>query len=182
MKAQQSVVSIVKGKIRETPVEYSQKDLETIREMIEESIDLIGGLKQIVDQGVTVVVKPNLVEVPFETTGGSVVTDPRMLEVLVSILKDYGVKRVLVAEGRSVNLKHISSDPRKAFEDSGLAAVVRRAGGEILGWDEDDFVEVDVPGGQLYKTVNIPGYIVEADAFISVPKLKSAWHESPVRL
>ena len=50
---------------------------------------------------------------------------------------------------------------------------MRRAGGEILGWDEEDFVPVDVPGGELYDTINIPKSILEADAFISVPKLKT---------
>jgi len=173
MSTNRAAVSIIRGIIEETPIQYSQKDIKTVRNMIEQSLDLIGGFQRIIGNADTVVVKPNLVEVPFETTGGSVVTDPRVLEALVGILKDHNVERVLVAEGRSVNLKHISSGPRKAFEDSGLATVVRRAGGEILGWDEEDFVPVDVPGGELYKEISIPKSILEADAFISVPKLKT---------
>lgn len=173
MNTNRAAVSIVKGAIQETPFQYSEKDLATVRNAIEQSLDLIGGLQSIIGSAGSVVVKPNLVEVPFETTGGSVVTDPRVLEALVLILKDHGVERVLVAEGKSVNLKHISSGPRKAFEESGLGDVIRRAGGEILGWDEGDFVPVDVPNGELYDTVNIPRSILEADAFISVPKLKT---------
>ena len=173
MVADRAAVSIVKGDIQETPIQYSQQDLGTVREMIVNSLDLIGGLTDLIGSADTVVVKPNLVEVPFETTGGSVVTDPRVLEALVGILKDHGVQKVLVAEGKSVNLKHISSGARKAFEDSGLAEVVHRAGGEVLGWDEEDFVPVDVPGGELYRSIDIPKSILEADAFISVPKLKT---------
>lgn len=173
MTTDRAVVSIVKGDIQETPIQYTKKDLKTVREMIEKSLDMIGGLQQIIGKAATVIVKPNLVEIPFETTGGSVVTDPRVLESLVGILKDHGVKRVLVAEGKSVNLKHISSGSRKAFEDSGLADVVRRAGGEILAWDEEKFVPVEVPGGQLYEKIHIPESILNADAFISVPKLKT---------
>jgi len=173
MNTDRTAVSIVKGDIQESPFQYSEKDVATVRKMIEESLDLIGGLQSLIGAAGTVVVKPNLVEIPFETTGGSVVTDPRVLEALVLIFKDHGVSRVLVAEGRSVNLKHCDSGPRKAFEDSGLAEVVRRAGGEILGWDEEDFIPVDVPGGELYDTINIPKSILEADAFISVPKLKT---------
>ena len=173
MSTDRAVVSIVKGDIQETPIQYSERDVSTVREMIASSLDLMGGLANIISNRGTVVVKPNLVEVPFETTGGSVVTDPRVLEALVTLLKDHGVERVLVAEGKSVNLKHIASGPRQAFEDSGLGDVVRRAGGEILGWDEEDFVQIDVPGGELYKTIGIPKSIVEADAFISVPKLKT---------
>jgi len=173
MNTDRAAVSIVKGDIQEGPFQYSEKDVATVRKMIEQSLDLIGGLQSIIGTAGTVVVKPNLVEIPFETTGGSVVTDPRVLEALVLILKDHGARRVLVAEGRSVNLLHCNSGPREAFEDSGLADVVRRVGGEILGWDEEDFIPVDVPGGELYDTINIPKSIVEADAFISVPKLKT---------
>lgn len=173
MKTDRAAVSIVKGDIRETPEQYTAKDLKTVRGMIEKSLDLIGGLESIIGKAKTVVVKPNLVEVPFETTGGSVVTDPRVLEATVAMLKDAGVERVLVAEGKSVNLKHIASGPRKAFTESGLAAVVERAGGEILGWDEEDFIQVEVPGGELYDSIGIPKSIVEADAFISVPKMKT---------
>jgi uncharacterized protein (DUF362 family) len=173
MTTSKAVVSIIKGDIQETPTDYTEKDLNTVRDMIVRSLDLVGGLERIIGAAQTVVVKPNLVEVPFETTGGSVVTDPRVLEALVGLLKDRGVQRVLVAEGKSVNLKHIASGPRKAFEASGLADVVHRAGGEILGWDEEDFVQVAVPGGQLYETIGIPESILDADAFISVPKLKT---------
>ncbi|MBT3374096.1 MAG: DUF362 domain-containing protein [Lentisphaerae bacterium] len=173
MSSDRATVSIVKGALFESPFEYSEKDLRTVREMIERSLDLIGGLRQAIGSAGTVVVKPNLVEVPFEGTAGSVVTDARVLEALVGILKDYGVKRVLVAEGKSVNLKHVESGPRQAFEALGLGDVIRRAGGEILGWDEGEFVAVDVPGGELYRTINVPRSILDADAFISVPKLKT---------
>jgi len=50
---------------------------------------------------------------------------------------------------------------------------VRRAGGEILGWDEEDFVAVPVPNGELYHAIKVPKSILDADAFISVPKLKT---------
>lgn len=166
-------VSIVRGTLQETPFQYSGKDVTTVRGMIERSLDLLGGLRRIIGSADTVVVKPNLVEVPFKGTEGSVVTDPRVLESLVGILKDYGVRRVQVAEGKSVNLKHVSSGPRQAFEALGLGNVVRRAGGEILGWDEEEFVSVDVPGGELYERINVPRSILEADAFLSVPKLKT---------
>ena len=71
MSEERATVSIVKGDIQETPVDYTEKDLGTVRSMIEKSLDLSGGLEPIIGQAKTVVVKPNLVEVPFETTGGS---------------------------------------------------------------------------------------------------------------
>ena len=78
MSSDRATVSIVKGALFESPFEYSEKDLRTVREMIERSLDLIGGLRQAIGSAGTVVVKPNLVEVPFEGTAGSVVTDARV--------------------------------------------------------------------------------------------------------
>jgi len=173
MTQQKSTVSIVRGAIVETPVNYTKRDLNTVKEMIRTSLDLIGGMDRIIGRAKNVVVKPNLVEVPYGTTGGSVLTDPRVLEALVAILKSHGVERVLVGEGRSVNLKHVASGARQAFEESGLAAAVRRAGGEIIAWDEEPFVPVDVPGGELLKQINVPKSVLDADLFINVPKLKT---------
>jgi uncharacterized protein (DUF362 family) len=173
MKTGRAAVSIVKGDIRETPEQYTAKDLKTVRGMIERSLDLIGGLESIIGKAKTVVVKPNLVEVPFGTTGGSVITDPRVLESVVAMLKDAGVERVLVAEGKSVNLKHIKSGPRETFAKTGLTEIIEHAGGEILGWDEEEFIPTDIPNGGIYDKIGLPRSIVEADAFISVPKLKT---------
>lgn len=173
MDSKRSQVSVVKGNIQESPTQYTNKDLNIVKEMILKSLGLIDGIEKIFRGTHRVIVKPNLVEVPYKTTGGSVLTDPRVLEAVVSILKDYGIKQVLVGEGKSVNLKHVSSGARKAFEQSGLAKVVRRAGGEIIAWDEEPFVSVDVPGGELLSKINIPKSILEADVFVNVPKLKT---------
>lgn len=173
MDSKRSRVSIVKGDIQESASQYTDKDLNTVKEMILKSLELIGGIDKIIGKAKSVIIKPNLVEVPYKNTGGSVLTDPRVLEATVSLLKDYGIEKVLVGEGRSVNLKYINSGAREAFKQSGLAKVVRRAGGEIIAWDEEPFVSVDVPGGELLSKINIPKSILEADIFINVPKLKT---------
>lgn len=173
MTQERASVSIVKDEIVESYKNYTEKDLTTVRSMIERSLDLIGGLQAIIGNAKTVVVKPNLVEPPFETTGGSVITDPRVLEATVMILKDHGVERILVAEGKSVNLKHMATGPRQTFEKVGLTKIVERAGGEIVGWDEEEFVDTKVPGGEIFESIGIPKSILDADAFISLPKLKT---------
>ncbi|GAB4364833.1 MAG: hypothetical protein Kow009_01590 [Spirochaetales bacterium] len=168
-----SIVSIVKSETKETPDRYSSTDLSTVKGMVEKSFELLGGMRSVIGDAKTVMIKPNLVEVPYPTTGGSVVTDPRVLEALILVLKEYGVQKVQVGEGKSVNLKHIASGARKAFEESGLAAVIRRAGGEVVAWDEEPFIEKEVPGGELLSKVRVPKSILEADLFINVPKLKT---------
>lgn len=170
---EKSVVSLVAGNPGGHPSEYGPEHVSQVRELLERCIELLGGWSATIGHPDYVVVKPNIVEVPFPATGGSVVTDPRLLEALVQALRDYGIRRVVVAEGRSVNLKHEGHGPRQAFEKLGFDRVIRRAGGEVLGWDEEPYVPIDVPGGELYEKVNVPRSLVECDAFISVPKLKT---------
>jgi uncharacterized protein (DUF362 family) len=168
-----ATVSIIKSDLQNVLPDFSESEYEIVRSMVLESLDLIGGLDKLIGDAKNVVIKPNLVEIPFGTTGGSVITDPRVLSAIVSLLKEHGVTKVIVAEGKSVNLKHIKSSPRQAFETSGLAKVVERAGGEILGWDEEPFITVDVPNGEIFDKIDIPKSILEADLFINVPKLKT---------
>ena len=46
MSEERATVSIVKGDIQETPANYTEQDLGTVRAMIEKSLDLIGGLNR----------------------------------------------------------------------------------------------------------------------------------------
>ena len=167
-----SVVSIAKGNINGTQTSYTAQDVLDTKRLLEKCLNNLGGLDVLMGKVESVMIKPNLVEVPYPTTEGSVLTDPRLLEALVMLLKEYGVPKVYVGEGRSVNLKHIASGARDAFYKSGLGQAVERAGGIIVGWDEEPFVPVEIPDGQLFKSVNVPKSILDADYFINVPKLK----------
>ena len=174
MITEKSQVSIVQKEVQGTPFEYSEKDLTLVKDMVNESLDLIGGVESILNGAQRVIVKPNLVEVPVESTGGSVLTDPRVIEATVSLLKDHGVKRIQVGEGKSVNLRYEDAGPRMAFENTGIADVVRRAGGEIVCWGDDDpYIDVKVPEGDVFEKIGIPKSILDADLFLNLPKLKT---------
>ncbi len=173
MTTEKPIVSIVRNNLEQTPFDYSEKDLTAVKDMVNDSLELLGGFKKVINGAQTVILKPNLVEVPVESTGGSVVTDPRVIEATVSLLKEHGVQHVQVGEGRSVNLRHESTGPRQAFENTGIAKVVRRAGGKIVCWDEEPYVDVKVPGGEVFDKIGLPKSILDADLFISLPKLKT---------
>jgi len=168
-----SIVSIVRRKVGGSPNNYSREDLKIVEKMIEEAVELIGGFDNIISNASTVLVKPNLVEPPLKIMGEAVVTDLRVIEALVRILKARGVENVLVGEGRSVNLQHIKSGARQAFEKTGMGKVVRRAGGQLVYWDEEPYVEVEIPNGEIMKEARVPKSLLESDAFISVPKMKT---------
>ncbi|RMF55937.1 MAG: DUF362 domain-containing protein [Calditrichaeota bacterium] len=168
-----ALVAVVHQELSESYNAYSEKDLHTVKEMLLKSLQLINfspdrfrGLKQ-------VIIKPNIVEVPYQATDGSVITDPRVLEAFIQILKDYGVQRVVVAEGRSVNMRYEDFRPEDVFEKTGLAEVIKRSGGGIIGWDEPDYVEIDNPGAELLPRINVPKSILDSDMFVSIPKMKT---------
>lgn len=168
-----STVSIVKGNVGGTQQSYTEADLQVVRDMLVKSFDNLGGLASMVRPSDKILIKPNLVEVPYPRTAGSVLTDPRILEALCSLLRDYGASQVLVGEGKSVNLRHIASGARQAFEKSGLAAAIRRGGGDVIGWDEQPFVAVKEPSLMLWDEINVPKSILDSDFFINVPKMKT---------
>jgi len=168
-----SVVSIVRKKVTGSPINYSREDVEVVEEMIEKAIGLLDGFDSIISNANTVLVKPNLVEPPLKIMGEAVVTDLRVIEALVGILKKRGVKNVLVGEGRSVNLQHCNSGARQAFERTGMLKAVRRAGGKPVYWDEESYVEVEIPNGEIMSKASVPKSILESDVFISVPKMKT---------
>ena len=168
-----SIVSISKGIVGGRQESYTAADVRDARLMIEECLNNLGGLEKLMGHADSVMIKPNLVEVPYPKTAGSVLTDPRVLEALCSLLKDYGVKKVIVGEGKSVNLKHVSSGAVDAFGKTGLAAAAIRGGAEIIGWDEHEFVPVKHEKLMLWDEVRVPKSILESDYFINLPKLKT---------
>jgi uncharacterized protein (DUF362 family) len=162
-----SVVSIVQRKVGGSPARYSPANLETIKEMIGESVELLGGFDRIVSRGDKVFIKANIVTgQPPESV---VCTDPRVLEALISLLKGRGCRRVFVGEGASVDV----TDAREAFEGTGIDKVVERAGGEVVYLDEEGVVDVAIPGGQVLKHLSFPRVVLDANVFISVPKMKT---------
>lgn len=166
-------VSLIQREVPEGPELYTIKAVNTIKDMLEATLNNLGGYTKVIGHPSSIIIKPNLVEVPFRTAKGSVLTDPRILEALISLLKDYGVPDIIVAEGRSVNLKHAESSTIEAFQNSGLGDAVRRAGGRLIGWDVEPFVTTEVPNGEVFSEVRVPKSILESDYFINVPKLKT---------
>ncbi|GAG47653.1 unnamed protein product, partial [marine sediment metagenome] len=82
-------VSIVKG--RESP------DSAEILEMVRKAVDLLGGMADIVKEGDTVALKPNILT--GKLSGPGVTTDPRVIEALIKLAFEAGAGRVQVVEG-----------------------------------------------------------------------------------
>ena len=123
-------------------------------------------------RGKRVVIKPNV----FCPRPAPTTTDPRVVAALVSLAKEAGATRVIVAEGRSIStakFRKAHNSTRACFEVVGMTEAVQAAGvDEIVYLEEDEQVRVDVPGAVELKQATIPKTILDAEVFINVPVLK----------
>jgi uncharacterized protein (DUF362 family) len=109
-------------------------------------------------------IKPNLSH--FEYVPG-VVTDPALTFELVSLLRDNAAE-VIVGESDGYNYPC-----RQAFQQTGMEAAVKRAGGTVLNLSEDRVVEVKFPHDCALKRLFLPKTVLDADAVVDLPLMKT---------
>lgn len=127
--------------------------------------------RKIIPQGASVVLKPNI----FAPIPPPATTDPRVIAALIEIVKAEGAGDVIVAEGRSISTakyRKSHNTTRSCAELLGYPQLVEQAGGRMVYLEEDELIEVDVPGGLVFRKAHVPKTIIDADVLISVPAMK----------
>ena len=133
---------------------------------IRNAVDLLGGIQQVIRPGDTVLIKPNFgVNVPWET---GIITDPRVIDILIHICQEAKPGKLLVGESSVVGL-----DTSAIFRGIGLEGRFERIGAKLINLDEDKVVEVPVPDGVVLKKLKIFKTAYESDVVISVPTMKT---------
>ena len=154
---------------------------DSITAAVREAVSLIGGLSRqagsrlsgesVIRKGDTVAIKPNIFcPIPAPTT-----TDPRVVAALVKLAWEAGAGDVIVAEGRSIStakFRKSHNTTRDCAEVVGVTKAVEAAGGRMVYLEDDEFVEVDVPGGVVLKKARVPRTILDVDVLINAPVLK----------
>jgi len=150
-----SIVSIVKG--------------DNAKKMVEEALNHLGGIKALIKEGSTVVIKPN---------GGhegapesSVCTSPAVVKAVIEVIRQANPKKIILAEAAA-----IGCDTMKCLEVSGIKNAAEEAGiDEIIDIKSDtDLVRkrIQNPGSKI-KNVKLPRFLIEADHIINVPIFKT---------
>jgi uncharacterized protein (DUF362 family) len=145
-----SVVSIVKGKDPE--------------KMVAESLALLGGAKNLIKSGSTVVIKTNAI------TGNppeySMCTNPEVLAAVIRAARKAGAKEIILTEGQVMD-NFERSGQKKAAEDAGVDKIIN-----LL--DEKDLIKMPIRDhkGDVDSIV-LPRFLVEADHFINLPIFKT---------
>jgi uncharacterized protein (DUF362 family) len=158
------------------PDYYGPKELAVVREMLEEVLGNLGGLGACLPKkSGTVVVKPNA---GFASLPGVHKTDPRVLEALIGLVfEEICPARVIVLESAADHhMLHdtgLGKTSRECFEANGILKAAERAGAEVLSLDGEPFERVPITKGFHYQSVLLPKVLLEADACIYVPKMKT---------
>ncbi len=108
------------------------------------------------------VLKPNIVRAVMPDSG--VITHPTVVEAAINVLRDLGISEIIIAEGPSIDV-----NVKKAFEISGYLELSKKKGVALIDLNEAMRTEVKWD----YGVVKMPKVLVDADLYISLPKMKT---------
>jgi uncharacterized protein (DUF362 family) len=147
------------------------RSFETVRALAEEALAHLGGMRNFVKPGQTVLIKPNITV--FYTAEEGCTTDPYLVAALVRMAKEAGASRVIVGESSGGMFSSVRN-----MKITGIGPAAEREGAELidLGSDKTPNRMVALPRGKLLKEVPLPAPLLDADVIIDVPKAKT--HEN----
>ena len=145
---EKALVAIVKGK---NPKEIVRKALIFIK------------YEKLVKPEDKVLIKPNYVAAKPPNTG--ITTDSILVESLIELVKELGVKEITVGEGGAW-------DTDKAFDVVGIRDVVARQKIRLVNLNTDERCTIKIPKAKFLKEVGIAKTVLESTSIINVPKLK----------
>jgi len=144
----------------------SQPQYPEIRQAVQQSLDLIGGIRDIVKPNDLVLINPSWVAPPVEREAGCI-TIPEVTRAVADIVEDIGA-RAVIAESSAIGV-----DSEKVIEQSGYAQL-RELGYEVIDLKSlKTTVELPVTNHRVFETIQTWDLVQQADVIISVPKLKT---------
>jgi uncharacterized protein (DUF362 family) len=136
---------------------------EDVDKTVREAVNLLGGMKQFVKEGDTVFIKPNIVAQFFPA-----MSQPEVVRSVITMCLEAGAKTVYVGENPMCQITS-----KEVFETTGLGDYYESCGAKVVLLDEKEYVEFEVPGGVVLKTIRLPKVLKDANVYIMIPKLKT---------
>jgi uncharacterized protein (DUF362 family) len=153
-----AVVSVVKG--------------DDVDKMVAQALALAGGLDDLVKDGQTVVIKPNMVT-PDKAKAPGLMTDVRVVRALVmEIRRAAPTCKIIVAEGCAPEPQR-SRDTIDGFKLNGYMELVEKYAVELRDLNNDRKVTVAKPALLAYPKYEMAQTIMTCDVLIDVPLLKT---------
>ena len=149
-------------KSRVSVVRCVDYDTARVNESVHALLAPLGGMRSFVSPGQTVLIKPNLIHGTPPERGAT--THPEVLRAVIEQVRDAGGRPVV---GESPGYESFSVAARK----SGLLQVMEELGVPAVPFDA--WIDVQLGPGHLVPSLPIARPVVEADAVINLPKVKS---------
>lgn len=133
---------------------------------VKKAIELIGGMKEFVKKGDTVVIKPNM-GFPNPPVMAST-TNPGVVRTVTELCMEAGAKKVLV-------LDHPLRRPEVCLKRNGILSAIRKIDNThvFAVTDKQFYKKVNVPDGKVLNSVEILKDVLDADVLINIPIAKS---------
>lgn len=137
------------------------------------AIENAGGLKDIINEGDTVLIKPNICT--YAEAGSPLITDYRVVQKIADMARELGAERIIVAEGPITGLAFTERSKNNGY---GLLKDVELMEFNSLG--REDCYEVTAENSMTNRAFYIPKIYMDADVVIGVPKLKTHFQPDAV--
>ncbi len=138
----------------------------SLKKSLSDSIELIGGFKSRILKGDSVLIKPNILAPMSFKTGA--VTNPFLIEALIDLLHDEGVKDITIGEGSAVGIKTSES-----FKEGGWDKFAERKKVKLVDFKKERFIPMSIPQGKILKFIHVPEALLGSDIVINVPVMKT---------
>lgn len=140
----------------------------TPQESVSRVFDLMGGVNNLIEEGSTVVLKPNIGHIADPKS--AVITSPEVIRAVIHEVKKAKPGRIIIAEAAA-----IGCDTMKCFEAGGITQLAEEEGVELIDIKRDkDLVDVAVRGYRSnISHVKLPRFLLAADHIINLPILKA---------
>ena len=119
-------------------------------------------------RGKRVLLKPNAGRIA--PAGSGIITEPEVVAAGIDAFMEAGAE-VTVGDSPIVGVKGF-----QALEASGIAAVTRARGCELLELDKRRYVKVELPEGRAIRALKVCADVLEHDAVVSIPVMKTHMH------
>ncbi len=133
--------------------------------MFDRGIASLGGMKNFIKKGQTVLLKPNI---GWDTSPERAAnTNPKLVSRIIEHCLSAGAKEVNVFD-------HTCDNWSRCYSNSGIEKAVKEAGGKIAsGASEGYYQNIEVKKGKILTSAKVHELLLSADVFINVPVLKS---------
>jgi uncharacterized protein (DUF362 family) len=133
--------------------------------MFDKAIESLGGMKQFVSKGQTVVVKPNIGWDVLPEKAAN--TNPRLVTRIIEQCFNAGAKDVFVFD-------HTCDNWVKCYKNSGIEKAAKDAGAKVVsGETEGYYQEVSIPNGKSLTKAKVHELMLSSNVIINVPILKN---------